>query len=1024
MKLNITIVSSVLLAFSWLYSPASAYAIRTDTDLDISFPKLSTNASLLPVIPSQNESNQNQNVYFLTPSESEEVKRLLGRISELEEQGDYARMIPFLEELYPIATKMGPYDPPSIESVVGIFLVWCYYSEYEDTTQIPSYVRDIERTRTVASLLNENETPSQALERISDDPGSVSRMKSNGRENSFFSSVLAGNLIRFYLTLSDFYNPMHEHWGDDVKSDMVQTERLLQLAVDIGNTHLDSSFTIPATESLALLRREQGDIPGYLEGTEKVARDMEEGPPNPLLSESQTNLLAESYLTMAVSSVDIGDFDKAQKVLDSIPPVEEQSGFFPYYKTRIQLVQAFLYISAEQYPQAIEYIESLLPTISDTETTRLETFYSVLAVAYLHEGNTKRAESVLDEARGKLGHLSVADLDSSFSLALAIRAFDEKNYQESKKYLDSILPFSDVSAEWLFGYRDTARMYSFLGIVDRLAGDSESATSNFRNSLDTVGALSKYTLYYGSEIQKVRYVDTLSRVLNPIVSSQLNEPNQDIDQLAFSALLESKGRVLDFFSNGYTVLRQQSDSKTIDIINKIENVRSQLSNLAFSTSTELYSGSLLMEMSQLQSQLSELESEASRRVSLIDDDITTANPGSVAEQIPDDAVLIEFLIYRPVIKDSQFSEMFGEPRYAAYLMQHNGNIIGIDLGAVAEIEPLVADMQRAVRNPGYDIGQVKETAQALDARVMEPIRQRLGNAKHLLLSPDGALNLIPFEALVDRQGEYLVENYTLTYLTSGRDLLRLQETASHQTEPVLLANPIFEQPGNIRSTAVAQSSTQPPTRYANLKEQNWGVLENSGEEANRIAANFPKVQNLQGADATEAALNQVNRPSFLHIATHGFFEPTNSSEVVPIDNPLLRSGLVLSGVNAGQSGTKEDGIVSALEVSSLNLLGTQLVVLSACDTGLGDLSIGEGVYGLRRALVLAGSQSQLISLWRVRDDTTRDLMVKYYEHLLLGMGRSESLRQTQLAMLENEATAHPYYWAAFINSGDWRPILE
>ena len=114
---------------------------------------------------------------------------------------------------------------------------------------------------------------------------------------------------------------------------------------------------------------------------------------------------------------------------------------------------------------------------------------------------------------------------------------------------------------------------------------------------------------------------------------------------------------------------------------------------------------------------------------------------------------------------------------------------------------------------------------------------------------------------------------------------------------------------------------------------------------------------------------------------------------------------------------------TALEASSLNLLGTQLVVLSACDTGLGDITNGEGVYGLRRAFAMAGAESQLMSLWQVSDFGTQSLMARYYEKLTAGMGRSEALRAVQLEMLESGGEyQHPYYWAAFILAGDWRSL--
>lgn len=181
----------------------------------------------------------------------------------------------------------------------------------------------------------------------------------------------------------------------------------------------------------------------------------------------------------------------------------------------------------------------------------------------------------------------------------------------------------------------------------------------------------------------------------------------------------------------------------------------------------------------------------------------------------------------------------------------------------------------------------------------------------------------------------------------------------------------------------------------------------------------------------------------MHIATHGFFledveisSPSGSSRglilesdfgiqpqpFVPVENPLLRSGIALAGANIRQSGT-EDGIMTAEEIANLNLAGTKLVILSACETGVGKVNIGEGVYGLRRALSLAGSESQVTSLWKVDDSSTKDLMIDYYQRVLNNQdGRSEALRQTQLKMLEDSVEKHPHYWASFIPSGNWRGI--
>jgi CHAT domain-containing protein len=120
--------------------------------------------------------------------------------------------------------------------------------------------------------------------------------------------------------------------------------------------------------------------------------------------------------------------------------------------------------------------------------------------------------------------------------------------------------------------------------------------------------------------------------------------------------------------------------------------------------------------------------------------------------------------------------------------------------------------------------------------------------------------------------------------------------------------------------------------------------------------------------------------------------------------------------------TPEDGILTALEVAGMDLQGTQLVVLSACETGVGKISNGDGVYGLRRAVSMAGAESQVISLWKVDDKATEELMTQFYEHLQAGQGRGEALRQSQQSLRLNPLYMDPFYWAGFIPAGDWRSL--
>jgi CHAT domain-containing protein len=318
----------------------------------------------------------------------------------------------------------------------------------------------------------------------------------------------------------------------------------------------------------------------------------------------------------------------------------------------------------------------------------------------------------------------------------------------------------------------------------------------------------------------------------------------------------------------------------------------------------------------------------------------------------------------------------------------------------------------------------REPLRNLDAKIMAPVRQLVGTANHLLIAPDGQLNLVSFAALVDEKNRYLVENYLITYLTSGRDLLRLQSTAPKANPPLIVADPVFDKPGS-NPVQIASADRGNP-RSIDLATLKFGTLPATAIEGETIAKLLPNSRLFTQTQATETVVKTSNNPRILHLATHGFFlkpAPTtqakDGSRNLPNENPLLRSGLAFSGFNMRQGGG-DDGVLTALEITGMDLRGTQLVVLSACETGLGDVQSGEGVYGLRRAFTLAGAQSQVMSLWRVDDNATKDLMVNYYQRLSKGEGRGEALRQAQLAMLRSPNYAHPKYWSGMIPAGDWR----
>jgi CHAT domain-containing protein len=368
------------------------------------------------------------------------------------------------------------------------------------------------------------------------------------------------------------------------------------------------------------------------------------------------------------------------------------------------------------------------------------------------------------------------------------------------------------------------------------------------------------------------------------------------------------------------------------------------------------------------------------------------------------------------------------------LLKHNAQPVAIDVGDAPAIDAAVHEFRLALSNP--DREDVKAIAATLSAKVLRPLRAHFKGFHRLLVSPDGAMNLLPVAALLDAQGEYLAQSFEITYLTSGRDLLRSNSKTTSRSRAVIVADPEF---GN-RALQVAQ--VEPPSQSRRSAEMDrsglvFQPLVNTAMEAQDLK----KLLKLDSSsvflqqDATESNLKLLHGPRILHIASHGFFlsdQELNSelntrsalarSAPPTPENPLLRSGIALAGANARHSGVNDDGILTALETAQLDLQGTELVVLSACDSGVGDVQNGEGVYGLRRALVLAGAQTQITSLWKVSDAATRLLMVDYYRRLLKGEGRSAALRRAQQSMLADPKLSHPYFWASFVPIGSWAPL--
>ncbi|MDR4469258.1 MAG: tetratricopeptide repeat protein [Nitrospira sp.] len=543
----------------------------------------------------------------------------------------------------------------------------------------------------------------------------------------------------------------------------------------------------------------------------------------------------------------------------------------------------------------------------------------------------------------------------------------------------------------------------------------------------------------GSESRKQAYLAQRIGTSFQNVSFSLLMPDRQARELGLQSVLMTKGRVLDAMSESIARLRASVTPEDRAIVEELITVAQQRSTLTYQGIGNLKPEVYHQRLQELVARQEQLETDLSTRSAEFRQQRAPTTLSAVQAAIPNGTVLIEWYRYHPFDPKAQnIQSRWGKPRYIAYLLATHSEPVAVDVGEAESIEQLINDFRTGLSDPTSTY--VHEVAKELYDALIKPLQQHLGNSGQLLISPDGALNLVPFAALRDEKGEYLGAKKGITYLTSGRDLLRFESRTVAKPDMVLVANPDY---GPSTALVTGVDTSLQPTRSLELDRGGliFRPLSGTAEEANALKG-LLKISDdhvLTQTKATEEQFKQFHQPRLLHIATHGFFLKDNEipaarlgrvgvsqdSTPVPIgESPLLRSGLALAGANQRRSGEKDDGILTAAEVAQIDLRGTQLVVLSACETGVGDVQNGEGVYGLRRALVLAGAESQVTSLWKVADEATKDLMVDYYQRLLKGEGRSEALRNAQLAMMKSKDRSHPYYWAAFVPIGNWTPLAK
>ncbi|MGE5257587.1 MAG: CHAT domain-containing protein [Hyphomicrobiales bacterium] len=571
-----------------------------------------------------------------------------------------------------------------------------------------------------------------------------------------------------------------------------------------------------------------------------------------------------------------------------------------------------------------------------------------------------------------------------------------------------------------------------------------------------------------SEDLKLRYLTTREQSLHTFMSlvAQHLAGQPSAVRSVFDVWLKRKGLILDSQKRLYEGLRDRGDSEALKTFQELEAIRARMSTLAFSPSEQVNADVYRRQMEALELEKEKLNQKLvhlSREFAL-QRKFTEADAETIAATLPARTALVEFARVNTYNFDSRGRRGRWLPaRYLAFVLHagHGGDVHMVDLGDAGAIDDAVTRLKTEIASLRKAASGKDEFAQQLYQLVFRPLETELGTTRDIFLAPDGNLNLIPFEVLRGRDGRFLIEDYTFNYLAAGRDILAFKQVAGRTGTPLLMGDPDFDLGAGPRDAALKtlalkgsdegeEARRSPPVRGMHCER-----LPGTRDEilAIRQLLGTAGTESYLGAEALEEVLQAHSSPRILHLATHGFFlEDVARTDAaggelqsgergiveaeagpalavtaaigVQIQNPLLRSGIALAGANReGADAAGGAGIVTAEEILGMNLWGTEMVVLSACETGLGEVHTGEGVYGLRRAFTQAGAKSMVMSMWSVPDAETKELMIEFYRGIQSGkLNRCQALRQAALkemaATKQRRGEANAFYWGAFVFMGE------
>jgi CHAT domain-containing protein/Tfp pilus assembly protein PilF len=734
---------------------------------------------------------------------------------------------------------------------------------------------------------------------------------------------------------------------------------------------------------------------------------------------------------------------------------------------------AELYFQQKDYSRAEPLVRQALEIVKQIEGVNQVSYAPILndlARLYHAQGDFLRAEPLyrqaLDSYLQKLNDKHFLYADTLNNLARLYQ--DQGDYPRAEPLFREALAIRKQSLG--DKHPDYATTLENLACLCNSTNRSQEAWNLANRSME----IRQYTLHslfaFTSESTMRAHLDSIGPSLPIFLSHSLDErlPRDTSVSMALTWALRRKGILLDTVCRFRQSQRELGNNPALaQKAARWRFLRQQLADLPLKGTKQDDPQAVQKQIQAWQNEAEQLEADLNRALSEQHEGAAgDTDTQKVQRKLAAGAALLEFVradLYD--FKATGKQPRWKPPRYFAFVLSASKDAPPrlIDLGRAEPIDQAIRKLRQQIEAAPRSLrlssekdveAEFRTASKDLHRLVFGPLREALGKATLVYVAPDGELNRVAFEALLDDKDRYLIESYRFAYLSCGRDLIRPNPKPASGT--VVFAGPDFDLNAKQRKEQVAALAKQGDqivlrgSAATEMRGLRWTPLPGAAAEAADIekalqGSAYGPVQTYSGAKALEDVFKRIKAPRVLHLATHGFFledvqrspgetdrglvlggEPRGWERLRTVKNPLLRSGIVLAGANAlGEQTTiadVDDGWVTAEEIALMNLQGTDLVVLSACESGLGDIKTGEGVYGLRRAFLYAGARTLVTSLYKVPDNETRQMMQRFYGSLKAGKSKLEALHDAQLAVIQQRrkehGAAHPFFWASFVLVGD------